>query len=197
MRTRFWPEAFCQLCLQLVGKLLQVNFLQELLDGFRAHASLEIVLIFFPHIAVFLLRQDLLLLQLSRIAGVRDNIHGEVEHLFQHAGRNVEHQAHPGRNALEIPDMRNRSGQLNVAHALAAHLGTGDFHAAAVADLALVADALILAAMALPVLLRPENALAEQAVALRLQGAVVDGFRLLDLAVATILEFYPGTQVRS
>ena len=58
--------------------------------------------------------------------------------------------------------------QLNVAHPLAAHLGAGHFHAAALADLALIADALILAAVALPVLSGSKNALAEQAVALRL-----------------------------
>src|SRR5262249_40108803 len=51
-----------------------------------------------------------------------------------------------------------------------------------VADHALVLHAPVLAAGALPVLLRPENALAEQAVLLRTVGAVVDGLGLLDLA---------------
>ena len=74
-------------------------------------------------------------------------------------------------------------GQLDVAHALAAHLGPGDLDAAAVADLALVADLLILAAVALPVLGGPEDPFAEQAVPLGLQGAVVDGLRLFDFAV--------------
>jgi hypothetical protein len=80
-------------------------------------------------------------------------------------------------------------GQLDVAHALAADLGAGDLDAAAVADLALVADLLILAAVALPVLGRPEDALAEQAVPLRLQGAVVDGFGFLDFAVRPLQIF--------
>ena len=62
-------------------------------------------------------------------------------------------------------------------------LARGDFHAAAVADLALVADLLILAAVALPVLRGAKDALAEQAVALGLEGAVVDGLGLFDLAV--------------
>ncbi len=55
--------------------------------------------------------------------------------------------------------------------------------AALLADDALVLHALVLAAQALVVLDRAEDARAEQAVALRLEGAVVDGFRLLDLAV--------------
>ena len=45
---------------------------------------------------------------------------------------------------LEVPDAADGSGQLNVAHALTADLSLGHFNAAAVADLALVADALIL-----------------------------------------------------
>ena len=70
--------------------------------------------------------------------------------------------------------MADRGGELDVAHALAAHLALGDLDAAAVADLALVANLFIFAAVALPVLGRSENALAEQAVALGLEGAVVD-----------------------
>ena len=68
----------------------------------------------------------------------------------------------------------------------------GDLDAAAVADLALIADALVLAAVALPVLGGTKNPLAEQAVALRLQGAVVDGLRLLDLAVGPLANLLRG-----
>jgi hypothetical protein len=75
------------------------------------------------------------------------------------------------------------SGELDVAHALAAHLRTGDLHAAAFADDALEAGALVLAAGALPVAGGAEDALAEQPVALRFERAVVDGLRFLDLAV--------------
>ena len=57
------------------------------------------------------------------------------------------------------------------------------FSAALVAHHALEAGALVLAAVALPVLGRSEDALAVQAVALGLERAVVDGFRLADLAV--------------
>src|SRR3712207_6252418 len=57
-----------------------------------------------------------------------------------------------------------------------------DLHAAALADDALVADALVLAAVALPVLGGTEDALAEEAVLLGLERAVVDGLRLGDLA---------------
>jgi hypothetical protein len=69
-----------------------------------------------------------------------------------------------------------------VTHALAAHLLARDFDTAALADDALVADALVLAAVALPVLRRTEDALAEQTVTLRLERAVVDRLRLRYLA---------------
>src|SRR5690606_20626263 len=74
-------------------------------------------------------------------------------------------------------------GEADVPHALAAHLATCDLDPALVADDALVADALVLPAVALEVLLRPENALAKEAVLFGLQGAVVNRLRLRHLAV--------------
>jgi hypothetical protein len=65
-----------------------------------------------------------------------------------------------------------------VAHPLTTHLGASYLDAAALADDALEADALVLAAVALPVASRSEDLLAEQAVLLWLERAVVDGLRL-------------------
>ena len=59
------------------------------------------------------------------------------------------------------------------------------FDAAAVADDALVLDALVLSAGALPVTGRTEDPLAEETALLRLERAVVDRLRILDLALAT------------
>jgi len=79
--------------------------------------------------------------------------------------------------------MRNGGRQLYMPHALAAHLGAGYFHAAAVADQALIPRApLIFAAGAFPVAGRPEYAFAEQAVPFGLKSAVIDCFRLFHLA---------------
>ena len=69
------------------------------------------------------------------------------------------------------------------AHAVAAHFLHRDFDAALLADDALVLHALVLAAQAFVILHRPEDARAEQSVALGLEGAVVDRLRLLDLAM--------------
>ena len=70
-----------------------------------------------------------------------------------------------------------------MAHPLAADLGPGDLDATALADDALEADPLVLAAVAFPVPGGTEDLLAEQTVALRLERAVVDGLRLLHLTV--------------
>src|SRR5918995_3034648 len=73
--------------------------------------------------------------------------------------------------------------ELDMAHAVAPHARERHLDATLLADHALVLHALVLAAQAFVVLDRPEDARAEQAVALGLEGAVVDGLRLLDLAV--------------
>src|SRR5690606_16059314 len=101
---------------------------------------------------------------------------------------------HAGGDALKEPDVGHGRGQFDVAHALPPHLGAGDLHAAAVAHDAPIADPLVLAAMALPVLGRPEDLLAEQALPLGLEGAVVDGLRLLDLAAGPGPDLLGGSQ---
>ena len=119
-----------------------------------------------------------------------DHVGREVDDLLEVLRRDVQQVAQSGRHTLEEPDVGHRSGELDVAHALTTHTALGDFHAAAFADDALEAHALVLA----PVAGRSEDLLAEQAVFLRLQGTVVDGLRLLDLAVAPVTDVVGGGQ---
>ncbi len=70
-----------------------------------------------------------------------------------------------------------------MAHALAPHAAERHLDRALFANDALVLHALVLAAQALVVLDRPEDAGAEQTVALGFEGPVVDGLGLFDLAV--------------
>ena len=84
--------------------------------------------------------------------------------------------------------MGNRSSQLDVTHTLSTDTGLCDLNATAVADNAFITDFLVFTTMTLPVLLRSKDALTEQAVALRLQCSIVDGFRLLDLAVRPLAD---------
>jgi len=74
-------------------------------------------------------------------------------------------------------------------HTLAAHLRQGDFDAALFADHAAMLQALVLAAQAFVILDRAEDLGAEQAVALRLERAIVDGFRLFHFAVRPGADF--------
>ena len=115
------------------------------------------------------------------LVDVSDDEEREVEDPLEVAGTYVEEDAEPGRRPLEVPDVADRAGQLDVTHPLAADLRPGDLHPALVADDALVADPLVLPAVALPVLRGTEDALVEEAVLLRLEGPVVDRLRLCDL----------------
>src|SRR5881275_3613786 len=108
----------------------------------------------------------------------------EVQDLLELLRSHVEQVADARRDALEEPDVRDRGRQVDVAHALAPDLRARDLNAAALADDALVADPLVLAAVALPVLGGTEDALAEQAVLLGLERPVVDRLGLRDLAGA-------------
>ena len=114
---------------------------------------------------------------------LRDHVRGEVDDLLEILRREVEQVAQTARHTLEVPDVRDRSGQLDVAHAFAAHLRACDFDATTLTDDALEADALVLTAVALPVAGGTEDLFAEETVFLRLECAVVDRLRLLDLAV--------------
>src|SRR4029450_3043575 len=113
----------------------------------------------------------------------RDDVGGEVDDPLEVLGRDVQEVAQPARDPLEVPDVRDRGGQLDVPHPVAADLAARDLDPAPLADDAFEADALVLAAVALPVPRRTEDPLAEQAVLLRLQRPVVDLLRVLELPV--------------
>src|SRR6185503_6199995 len=129
--------------------------------------------------AVFIQQLALLHFLLARID---DDVIRIVDHALEIAQRHVEQIPHRRRQRLEEPDVRDRHRELDVAHALAPDLGQRHFDAATVADHAAIADALVLAAMALPVLDGTEDALAEQAVLFGLERPVVDRLGLGDLA---------------
>src|SRR5206468_6561564 len=116
----------------------------------------------------------------------------EVQDLLELARGDVEQVADAARDALDEPNVRDRRGQVDMAHPLAAHLLARHLDAAALADDALVADALVLAAVALPVLGRTEDALAEEPIALGLERPVVDRLRLRYLAGRPVANLLAG-----
>src|SRR3954451_1998061 len=93
--------------------------------------------------------------------------------------------------------MRAGAGQFNMTQPFAAHAGKRYLHAALIADYSAMLHALILAAQTLPVRYRAEDAGAEQAVALGLERAVVDGFRLCDFAMRPAPDFFRRGQTDS
>ena len=90
--------------------------------------------------------------------------------------------------------MRTRRGQVDVAHALAAHFGLGHFNAALLTNHATVLEALVFAAQAFVVLDGTKNLGAKQAVTLGLEGAVVDGFGLFNFTERPRADFFRRRQ---
>ena len=122
------------------------------------------------------------------VVDVGDDVLGEIEDAVEVTARDIEEQAEVGGDAAGIPDVGDGGGELDVAHALAADGGAGDFDAALVADDALVADVLVFTAVALPVLGGAKDGLAEEAVFFGPQAAIVDRLRLGDLAVGPLAD---------
>ncbi len=170
--------------LELRDDLTEAALAEQITNCFRTHPGPEgIFAVVLLRVSQLRLGKQLPFLE-GRLAGVGHHVVLVVDHPLKLAGAHVEHQADPAGHALVEPDVAHRHGQLDVAHALAADPGEGHLHAAAVADDALVLDALVLAAGALPVAGRTEDPLAEQTAFLGLEGPIVDGFRILDLAPA-------------
>ncbi len=178
---------------QRLDVVADIELAKQLTHALRAHRGREVVAVLFHLGEVVVLGEELAAVQ-RRHAGVGHDVGFEVEDAFDVAQRHVEHHPEAGRQALQEPDMGDRAGELDVPHALAAHLGEGDFHAALLADHAAVLEALVLAAQALVVLDRAEDLGAEQAVPFRLEGTVVDGFRLLHFAVGPRADLLGGSE---
>ncbi len=160
---------------------------EQLLDRLGAHLGLEFDAPPLPLLAVLILGEQLLFLEV-RVARVDNDVGLEVENALEVTKRQVEQVPDPARQAFEEPHMAHRRGQLDVPEALATDFGLCHFDTALVADHAAVLHALVLAAQALPVGDGPEDLGAEQAVPLRLEGPVVDRLRLGNLAVRPLLD---------
>ena len=85
--------------------------------------------------------------------------------------------------------MSHGHNEFDMSAALTTYFFLCDLHAATVTDDTLIADALVLSAMALIVLGGTEDSLAEEAVALGLVGAIINSLRLQYLAEGVLLDF--------
>src|SRR5205085_6846243 len=168
---------------QLFVQLVEVDLGEKFFDRFRAHPGDEIFAVLFLRFAILDFVQELRLGQ-RRLARIDDDVVFVINDALQLPRAHVEHQAEPRRHAFVEPDVGDRYRQLDVAHPLAADTRQSHFHAATVADDALVLDPLVFSARAFPIPGRPENSLAKQTALLGLEGPVVDRLRILDFALA-------------
>ena len=113
----------------------------------------------------------------------------KVENPFELFEGHVQHGTDLGRQTLEKPDVRHRSGQFYMAEPFTAYLGLDNFDAAFFANHSAVLHALVLTAVTFKILNRAKNLGAEQPVPLWFEGTIVDGLRFLYLTVRPIENF--------
>ncbi len=147
----------------------------------------------FNGVEIGLLGEDLPPLQ-RRHAGINDQVGLEVQHPLDIAQGHIQHEPNAGRQRFQEPDVRRGAGEFNMPHALAAHLGLRHLDAALLTHHAAVLEALVLAAQTLVVLHRTKDLGAEQAIPLRLEGAVIDCFGLFDLSKRPRTDSLRGSQ---
>ncbi len=158
----------------------QINQGQHFTNGFRANIGGEGI-----HAIDILRIEELFFVHQLAIGEVRearfnDHIVFEIQDPLKVAQSHIQHQTNARRQRLQKPNMRNRAGQFDVAHPLAADLLQGHFHAAFLADNAAIFHALILAAQTFIIFDRAKDTRAEQAVPLGFERAIIDGFWLLN-----------------
>ncbi len=173
---------FGDLDLQLLGDLAEVHRPQQLANRLGADQGGEgILAVLILRAQILVLVQELALLERGETC-IDDDVGLEIENALEILQRHIEQKADARGQRLQEPDMRHRRRERNIAHALAPHARKRDLDAALLADDALVLHPLVLAAQALVVLDRPEDARAEQTVTFRLEGPVVDRLGLFDFA---------------
>ena len=192
---------------KVIRKVIEIQLLEQIVNGLCAHlcnkliwvSIFEILIVFrdFLHpVEIFLFCEQIQIVQslLCQRTCLNDDIALIVNHHIEFFCRQTEQITNLVRQRLEIPYMSHGHNQLDVSHTLTAYLLFCNFNTATVADNAFVANALVLAAVALIVLNRTENALAEQAISLRLVCTVVDCFRLQHLAARAFKNLFRRCQ---
>ena len=181
---------------KLTGQHVHVDLTQQLADGLGAHPHREgVVAVLLLELPGLVHGHEVLLLEPGNLPRLEDDVLLEVQDLLQLPQRHVEELADARGQALEEPHVRDGGGELDVAHPLPAHPGPRHLHAALVADHARELHSLVFPAGALVVLGGPEDAGAEEAVPLGLERPVVDGLRLLDLAVRPVADLLRRRQL--
>jgi len=159
-----------------------VQLREHFANGFGTDADLEC----FPPPLLAGLGEHLVVEEFAKgqvgLTRLDDDERLEIENLLDVAQRDLENVSDARGQRFQEPDVRHRGRQRDVPHSLAPHLGLDHLDAALLAYDTTVLHALVLAAIALVILYGTEDLGAEEPVAFRLEGPVVDRLWLLDLA---------------
>ena len=170
----------------------QIQVRQQTLNHFTAHFGMKtavdesgiegLILLFVED--VVLLDRIFTLVVVAGIAGIFDDIGFVIEDALQIFHLHAQQRTDPAGQGVDVPDVCHRRHEVDVAHAVAAYFGGGDFDPALFADDAFVAHLLVFTAKTLVVTDRPEDFGAEKSVAFGLEGAVVDRLGFFDFTEA-------------
>ena len=189
---------------KLKRKGRKIQTLKQHVQGLSTHLGDELIGIVVLEVLVVLGRQAIQCIQVLffgqelqagkrisiRVRGksrLNDDVALVVDDHVELLGRDSEQVADFVRKRTEVPNVRNRNHEADMAYALTANFLLGYLYATTVAHDTLVANAFILSARTFKVLYRTKNALTEQTVTLGLVGPVVDGLWLQDFS-ARLLE---------
>ena len=180
---------------QVVRQLGQVQTLKQHQQRIGTHLGDELIGVGIVQVVVVLVRQAVQGIQvlffgeeLQHLQRTAFGIHGLTgldndvplvvnDHVQLLAGKPQQIANFVGQGT-EVPNVRNRHHQRDVANALATYLLLRYFYPTPVANNPFVSDALVLSASTLKILNRTKDSLAKQAIAFGLVRTVVDGFRL-------------------
>src|SRR5690606_33392995 len=164
---------------QLLHFSFEIDVAHQILDRFRTHLGGEFVTELFHGFEVLLVGEQLTFFQRGH-AGIGHDIGFEVQNTLNAAQGHVQQQTNTAGQGFQKPDMRYWAGQFNMSHAITANLGQRYFYTAFLTNDAAVLHALVFTAQTFVVLDRTKDLRAEQTLALRFEGAIVDCFWLFD-----------------
>src|SRR6185369_9837246 len=148
---------------QFARQAFHFHALQQFLDGLGAHHGFEaggtVLLVQFAVLGFVL---DDFVIFYRRISRLDHHVSLEIQHGLQIAQRDVEQVTDAAGQSLEEPHVRAGRSQLDVAQALTSYFRERYFHTALVADHSAMLHPLVLAAQALPIRYRTEDACAKQ-----------------------------------
>ena len=180
---------FTKLGAQTLDFLIDVDRAKKLADGLSAHHGDKVVTELGRGGNEVLFAEQLAALERGKTR-INNDVGFKIKHALNVPQRDVEHHAHTARKALQKPDVSDRAGEIDMAHAFTANLGKRHFDAALFADHAAVLKALVLAAEAFVILHRAKDLGTEKTVAFRLLGTIVNRLRLLDFTVGPGVDLF-------